>query len=374
MKRLGKFALLSVLALVGFAARAERKIGFQTDAFNRVYPASYAKNFVFSPAAFEIDCAVVAESLDVIPKANVSESMGIVIDFPSTFCPVVDALSSDTNGLSVISARGYCVRSPYGSSPSFRLKLEDLYGVEVMRFNPPDGAENWFHSAMEGTMDDFKLPKAEPKETRYSYYDLETISIAWREVFPEEGIREYVFHSPSKPKVKCLTDIRQADTRETEAFTVLRLPLKGEAWFYAVMPKKGHELAEIRQALTSDEIDEFLAVMDSETDLSVEHGPCAIALPMFTLDRRIDFASALSYFGIPTKGLVNVDGEASPREIVQRTRFTLGNAGEASAKKPSVPAEGVNVKKVLLTRPFVFFVHHKPTRTIPVAGQYCAEE
>lgn len=373
MKRFSPIVVALSLVFASAGLRAERKIGFQADALNRVYPASYAKSFAFSPVSFEIDCAVFAESLDVIPKANVSEAMGIVVDFPSTFCPVLDEFAAETNGFKVVSARGFCVRVPELSPPSFRQKLEDLYGVEVMRANPPDGAENWFRATMEGSMEDFKLSVPERNDKRYAYYDLESISIAWREAFPEDGVREYVFHSPSKPKVKCLTDIRRADTRECAAYTVLRLPLEGEAWFYAVVPKKGHDLSEIRMELTSLKIDDFLATMNSETDLTVEHGLCAIAIPTFTLERFVDCASAMSYFGVPTKGLVNVDAEAVPREIVQHTRFTLANAGGKASERVSA-VEGANVKKVLLTRPFFFFVHHEPTRSILVAGQYCAEE
>ena len=88
--------------LVAAEAGAVKHVGFETDAFNRVYPASYRKSFVFSPLSFEMDCVLIAESLDTIPKANVASMMGVVIDFPSAYRPVIEAYASETNGLDCV--------------------------------------------------------------------------------------------------------------------------------------------------------------------------------------------------------------------------------------------------------------------------------
>ena len=66
-------AMVAALAALAAAeVSAVRHTGFEMDAFNKAYPASNRGTFVFSPVSFEVDCVLVAESLDVIPKADIS--------------------------------------------------------------------------------------------------------------------------------------------------------------------------------------------------------------------------------------------------------------------------------------------------------------
>ena len=371
-----------VLSLAAADLRADRHIGFETDAFNRVYPASFAKSLVFSPASFEIDCAVIAESLETIPKANVSEMMGVVLDFESMYRPIVEAYAARTNGLRVATARGFCLPELKTAQPAFRQQLQRLYDVEVLRAYPPHGAESWFRAAMDGEMEDFCLPAGLMNSGRFAYYDLVSVAVAWRDPFPTENTRKFMFRpaaDAAPQSVVCMSDVRRADTWETKAYTVLRLPLSEGAWFFAMLPNEGFGLAEAREGLSSAAIDRMLATMSSLVDPHVAHGPCAIVLPRIELRSRLDFTAVLTYFGIPVKGLRNVAGDLPAREYVQFAKVSVVEQGPNEQPLARKPAEEVialtpDVKRMVFNRPFLFFVYHEGTKTFPIAGQYCGEE
>ena len=361
---------------------AARHIGFETDAFNRVYPASFAKSIVFSPASFEIDCAVIAGTLETIPKANVSETMGVVLDFESTYRPILEAYAARTNGFEVVSARAFCLPELKQALPAFRQNLQRMYGVEAVRTFPTVGAESWFRATMEGAMEDFRLPVDLARTEKFAYYDLVSVTVAWRDPFPTENTRKLKFRPApdAEPQsVVCMSDVRRADTWETKEYTLLRLPLKDEAWFYALLPKEGFGLAEARADISSVEIDHLLSVMMSDADLHVAHGPCAIVLPRLSLCSRLDFTAALTYFRIPSRGLRHVAGDLAAREFVQVAKFSLAEQGVGETPLAHKDADAVvpltpDVKKLVFNRPFLFFVYHERTKTIPIAGQYCGEE
>lgn len=370
-----------VFLLVLFAGTellAARHIGFQTDAFNRVFPASFRQTAVFSPASFEIDCALIAESLETIPKANVSETMGIVLDFESTFRPVLETLSVRTNGLSVVSARGFCVPETKGVSPQFRQYLEEIYGAEVLPLYSREGPENWFRATMDGEMENFSLPEDALRSNRYSLYDLVSVSAEWLEPFPVANTREVLFHpddTTNTVSVVCMSDVRRADTWENDEYSLLKLPLKDGAFFYAMLPKPGSDLLPVRQDISSLDIDRVLSVTKSITEKGVAHGPCVIVLPKFDLFSRTPFSSVLSYFRIPAKGLVHVAGSRTAREHVQYTRFRLAEHGRSEKPLLQKVAEKVvpidaTTKKLVFNRPFLFFVYHESSATILLAGQF----
>lgn len=382
MRPLGCLLMATIVVAGGLDLEAARQVGFEADSFNRICPASFRKNLVFSPASFEIDCAVIAESLATIPKANVSETLGVMLDFEGLYSPIVEELAVRTNGFEMISARGFCVPELKESLPAFRQYLERVYGVEVMRLNPPRGAESWFRATMEGEMEDFSLTSAAVASERFAYYDLVSIGVSWLEPFPTENTRKIKFRASAEAEPKAvvaMSDVRLADTFETPAYTALRLPLKNDAWFYALLPKDGHGLDEVRADFATAKIDQLLAMMSSVADPNVSHGPTAIVLPRLKIRSRLNFGAALAYFKIPVSGLVNVAGSRSAYEYVQIAEFALAERGRGEAPLVTKPKEAqlpltAGVKRLVFNRPFFFFVYHEKTESIPVVGLFSGEE
>ncbi len=374
MKRI----LLVIVCVLGVsAALAARNLGFETDAFNRMFPLSYTKNVVFSPASFEIDCALIAESLATIPKANVSEMLGVVTDLPNTYGQIIESITASNNGFSFVAARGFVVSQIRKAQPALRQQLERDYGAKVVQAFPAYGATQWFRSMMEGEMEDFELPVAGDKDERYSFYDLVSVGISWRDSFPTANTRNLDFTLPSGEKVKqeYISDVRLADILENKKYTVLKLPLKGEANFYALLPKSNDSMEEVRSAISSATIHEIIAAFNSKSGGVEVDANCAIILPKFEVKSQHELVQALQYFRVPLKPLPNIADNASPRSYVQLTRFVLqeNGANETALKEKDASmqvAVNANTRKLFFTHPFIFFVHHPETSTIPIAGQF----
>lgn len=368
-------AILSVGAAFGV-----RHVGFQTDAFNRAFPASYAESIVFSPGAFEIDCAIIAESLETIPKAKVSERMGVLLSFENTYGPIVEYFASVSNGVSLVSARGFCVNEPRKAPSAHRQFLQRVYRTEVMQAYPEFGAQSWFRTTMDGRMEDFALPNRKMPIGKYSYYDLLSINFGWAEPFPTDNTRKVVFHRQPNDQgepVECLSDVRVAEGWIGPFYTLLKLPMKDGAWFYAMMPHEDRTLEDIRRDLLSTSIDRVLTITKSVTEKGVFNGPCAIVLPKIKIVSRVDFMKILgaAEFSVPTTDLKLIAGSEA-RECVQVISYVLNEQGPGekplkAKDEDEVVAINETTPKLIFNRPFIFFVYHEKTGTVPVAGQFC---
>lgn len=377
MNRWSRTVVGLAVVFLGGALQASRHVGFETDAFNTVLAEKPTENFVFSPLSFELSCAIVAESLETIPKANVADSMGAAIGLEAAFSPVMESLAARTNGFSFVTARAFCVPEIKKANTAHRQYLENVYATEVLRLYPCHGAESWFKTTMEGDMEDFAIPVRIAKAERYSFYDLVSVKLGWKERFPTANTRKMRFHpTPGETiSVECLSDIRYADTCETKEYVALRLPLEDDAWFYAILPNDGFGFDEIRADISSMAIDRFLAGFASISDPEISHGSCAIVLPKFTFTSRIDLMPAFVRFKVPTKGLVSIAPEVSARELIQYVKVEVAECGVGQTPLVEKPAEAIvpltkNTKKLVFNRPYLFFVYDEKTSSIPVAGVY----
>ncbi len=350
---------------------------FETEAFHRASPASYAGNFVFSPVSFEVDCVLMAESLATIPKANVAEKMDVLFGFPSLYRPLVAALHAQTNGFSFLAARGFCIPRIQEANMNHRLHLEREYGAEVMRLVPPEGAEAWFRATVAGQMEDFAISSIDPSLNKYSLYDLASVRVAWRDPFPTANTRTLAFYSngpADSVQTSFMSDVRAAATWEEPEGTLLKLPLKGNCSFYALLPREGTTLADARKAMTGERVKLLLALTGAEA-AEARLSPCALVLPRLDILSKTDLQGIFSYFQIPRSSLVLLSDNMSPHETIQWTRLTLAEHAWDETPLEKKPDDAVipltpSVKRLVFNRPFLFFVYHEETRTLLAMGQF----
>lgn len=365
MKRL----VACVLVLGTMAeAFAMRHVGFETDAFNRAYPVSYAKDMVFSPASFEIDCVLYAQTLDTLSKARVAERMGIVLGFESVYRPILAALSSRTNGISFLAARGFCVPRMKAISPAFRLQFARDFGGIFCEIYPTKGAEAWFKAEMEGEMEDFRVAVDAARDSRYAYYDLVSARFPWEEPFPAANTRTMPFEDAKgdRRNIPFMRDVRVGATWDTPEYVLLKLPMAGGNEFYAMMPTKGSDLGAVKGDISSIEIDTLLSVTKSVTEKGVFNGSLEVALPKMNFFSRLNLGGVMAYFGVPTTGLQKLPGVTGAHEVVQQVKFVLDEGGV----RPRTEEPPRAVRRIAFDRPFLFFIYNEPTATIPVAGQF----
>lgn len=365
-----KRVLASLLILLAADLSAARRIGFGADVFNVLVSSERHGSVAFSPMAFEFDCAVFAEAMETLPRAAVSETLGSLVGLESTYVPILGALANPTNALPLQMARAFCLPDERQAQPTLREQLYQTYGTAVCRLYPKDGAEAWLRTTMEGNFEDFQIGLDLSRSDRYCFYDLVSFRTDWLLPFPTSATTRMEFVRDADDKETCafVRDTRRCDLWESKDALLLRLPLRGDADFYAFMPSEKLTLADVRGDFSSVGIDELLTVTKSVTAKGVWHGSAEIALPKMSLVTRHDLKPALTAFRIPVASLRRL-GVNAVREVVQCVSFTLDEAEPGVAAKPSGEnAGGGAAKRAVFNRPFLFFIHHPPTASLLIAG------
>jgi len=365
------FLLLLSLSL---AVTAGRTPGFSMSAFNQAFPGS-AADVVFSPLAFEIDCAVISEAFGPIEKAKYVEALGALVGYENIYRPIVGFYRDvSTNGVSLVSGRAFLTPSLGLISAKYRVFVQDEYGVQACPFRPyPQCAECYLKAAMDGDMEDFSTPSEILSSPRVSFVDLESFHVRWAEPFPASAVRTIPFTRPDgvKVTVRAMADLRQAGLWQTKNFTMLKLSLADGYFFHAVLPAEGVPLAAIRESFAGERLDAALVVLRSVTEPGVYQGPVEVTLPSLDIVSAVDLCPALRNLGLPLGGFKEIfhGEEASLSSVLQRTAFRLDERGpEGVEARASASVSTKGARPFVADRPFLFFVCHEPTRTIPVAG------
>lgn len=370
--------LLAVLASVECAAA--NHLGFEIDAFNMACSPSNRAGVVFSPLSFEIDGIVFAEASDTITRANVSESIGILSGFEGVYSPLIESFDGRTNGLSVIMARAFCVPDLRYVQPAISQYIQRLYRAETCCTLPKNGTESWFKAAMDGEMEDFVVPSEAASLKHYAFHDAVSVGCEWLEPFPTNNSRRLQFMAWDGSVVErdFMVDLREMDVCDTSIYTAVRIPLRDECEFVAVLPQSGFSLLDVRATFSRNTIDNLFNAFRSLTEGGVSHCPVAILLPKLDVASTVDLLDVMLKLKFPTK-LPKMVGDATPSVIRQLVRFRLCEYGldeEPLAEKPlekQIRATATT-RKIVFNRPFVFFVHHIPTATMPIAGVYAGME
>lgn len=377
MKRFVTFALL---AFASADLLAVRHVVFETDVYNRAFPAGRKGDFAFSPLSAEIDCALAAEALETIPRANVAESMGILVEFAGVYRPILDRLSVQTNGFRFVSARGFCLPDTARPQTAFCRQIQRDYDAEVMPFLPVKGVEAWFHAAMDGEMEDFEIDSRKVQADRHSFYDLIAVRAEWSEAFPTSNVRTLTFTTAGNERrqMPFMTDVRIADTWQEREYMILKLPLRGGFSFYALLPNPGVGLSPVREVFSSEGIESLLVKTGATPVGNFNRGPTVLIIPRFDIDCRTDMLPALQAFRLPVAALARLCPDVPAKEYVQRIRFILAEHGPDEtplAERPPEQQIGIaaDTKRAILNRPFLYFIYDETAKTIPVAGQFTGQ-
>lgn len=369
----------AAFAATAFSADTMCHARFGADAFNRAVSASAKGTVVFSPLSFEIDSVALSDAFDPITKAHFAETIGVLSDFEGVYGQILRTLSdsAETNRFSFVSARAMCLPDMRMASVPYRRDIQRIFSAEVCPATPKDGAECWLRTMLNGDMEDFDIPLGAVSADRYAFYDLASVRFSWLEPFPTSNTRKIAFMTAdgSRREVEAICDIRRADLWENRRFTMLRLPLADGAWFYALLPNGDLKLSDIRAELSSAKIDDLFTVMNSVTVTGVSHGPVAIVIPKMDVTSTLDLVGVFGYFRFPLKGFSRLDSGMRPALVKQRVRFRLDEQGldeePLVEKRPEdVIHADENTKRFVLNRPFLFFICHDPTGTMPLAGQF----
>jgi len=369
----------ALCAAHAFSADNKCHARFGADAFNRAISVAAKGTAVFSPLSFELDSVALSDAFDPITKSHFAETVGVLSDLEGTYGQILGRLraGAESNRFSFVSARAICLPDVRMASVAYRRDVQSVFSVAICGAISKYGAESWLRSMLDGDMEDFDMPLGVVSADKYAFYDLASVKFSWQEPFPTANTRsiQFTLDDGSRCDVEAMCDLRVADVWENRRFSMIRLPLADGAWFYALVPNGDLNVGDIRSDISSVKMDNLLSVMDSVTITGVSHGPVAIALPKMDVTTTVDLTGVFGYFRFPLKGFSRMDSTIRPSQVKQCVRFRLDEQGLDAEPLVEKSEENVvhgdaSTKRFILNRPFVFFVYHEPTGTVPVAGQF----
>lgn len=333
--------------LLPLALQAGRTPGFSMSAFNAAVPASNV-NVAFSPIAYEFDCVVISEAFDSIKRAKYVETLGALVGYDSVYKPLMKRCAESTNGVAFVSTRAFLTPSFNMVDAKFRTFIQNEYGAHACGLRPSSkGAECFLRASMDGEMDDFSISGKVTISPEVSFCDLVSV------------------------RAEMKLGVRNADLWNARRFTMLRLAIADGFCFYAAMPNEGETLDSIRGSFAADKLEEALSVFRAVGDPNVYRGYVDISIPKMSIDSSVDLMPAFKSAQLPLGGFKELKmGPDTPlAHVWQRTRFTLDEGGsDETSVEDGKPRPAAVDRSFACNRPFLFFVYHEPTRTIPVAG------
>lgn len=370
MKRLFVFFVFTVVAIKVFPVSNS---GFGIDAFNRSVSAATRGNAVFSPVSFEIDCVIFSEAFGALTRSKIAEAMGVLTGLESVYHPIYQDFSTASDpSFRLLSARAFCLPDEHKTNRTYRQWMQQTFSGEAFSFAYKNGAECWFRARMEGDMENFALPDKAVTDGRYSYFSLHSISCAWQQWSGMSNTVSTVqFHLADKSvrPLPAMTGLCHVDIWKRKNSTVLHWHLEKGVGFFAIVPNEDLAVRDIRGEFTSNTISEFISVIKSITELNIRHEICQLTLPEIDIASESDMKLVFGYFQFPMTEMERMESGIQPGFVKQHVRFRIQPKTDTLSELPYDNMSG-SAKQVVLNRPFVFFVFHERTQTIPVSGQF----
>lgn len=357
--------------IIASSSLADRSSLFGVNAWNAIFPAgSETANAAFSPIAFEHDCCALAEAFDSIGRANVAETMGVLTDFPSVYGPLISLFEKApvTNRVELLSARAICVKEPAKADKEYRRKILELNGTSVCPAWPTIGVERWFKAKMDGYMEDYLVPASKLSNTGYTLLDVNYIGAELPDGVAVEALTGD-FASPvgktSLPYFKIATKVV---FRYDEGVLSLKIPLKGGADLYIFTTTNDRPLSDARKILTADNFKSVVYNLQSVEGRGAKEAAFDLMLPKIDFTSSCDLEKGLEFANVAESGFTALDKSLKKRVSRQTVRVRV-KSSTAAAESPSEPLAQKR-KRMVIDRPFLFFIHMAENDLIPVMGAF----
>ena len=368
-----KRAIFGIFVVLAAAAFAERSLTPGIEAFNACVPAESENGVAFSPFAFELDCCMFAEALDPVGRANVSEKLAVMSDFAAAYDPVIDTLQAmpPTNRIFFSSARTIGVMDIPKVNAEFKRRLFQMRtNASISRLWPARGAERWFQAMLDGWMEDFVMPVGKIGNEEYTVVDATVVAAQTLDnADATTSDAKFKKSSGGDVKIPFLKFRAKADFVRDAEKVVVRIPLRGDAFLYVLMPRGKTTLADVRRSITGETIImRTLEPLDA-TQKGYGSGVCEVSIPKLDTFTTTETENGFAALKIQAKEILYLYPALLHRTAYQVVRFIL-DAGEVPEKPDVLPAA---TEKLTFDRPFVFFVYHPGKNFIPVVGQFTGE-
>ena len=199
----------------------------------------------------------------------------------------------------------------------------------------------------------------------------------WAEPYREDQITDETFHKEDgKDTPIQLMYSEESRYLEHELATGFLKPYEGgEYAFGALLPREGMALDELLEQLDGNTLQEILQ--------NASNTPVTAAVPKFSFDASAELKEPLIALGMTDafspenanlSGLGTAGGNLYISRVLHKTHIAVDEAGTRAGAVTAVEVEAegaaLEIKSVILNRPFLFFILHEETGTLLFLGTF----
>ncbi len=325
-----KIAIAAVaMASCALAVEGWRTSVFEPGAWNKA--AKDGGTHVFSPVGFAALACMLGEGASVEVRAAISEELGLLNEFSSSFAFVRESYerASESNAVSVTIAPSLWMRRPRMMERSYVHLLQNEFGAEVGVLDGIKSLNTWTLTRTNGRIADI-VPRLPRTGDAIAVCGI-SFDGAWTNPF--RG-------GPVKMKFKCADGTeREIDTLMGDQpmlrlsypkFEIAAIPLAGgDLQIILAMPKEGENIDLVRAgALTSVTFDEVKAsirqLLHAEDG---ERGTGVLTVPLIDITSTFDILPLLSDYKVPQSGFVRFGQDSRLSMATLKVAARLGAEG-----------------------------------------------
>ena len=387
------FLLLAALAPALLWAEAWRPSDFEIKGWNEIVSSTDTCSNVFSPIGLATAIAMLGDGTGGAHRANISEALGLLNDFSSTFSYLFSsyAETSASNAVSIRFAPSLWSRDLSQMDLAYRHSLTRNFGAVTGGLRNLDAINAWTAAKTDGLIS--PMVTAIPADADLLLLTAVSFEGKWRKGFDPARTAEESFSVADGHVAKIpLMHAEAVVTRvSADDFTAIRLPFaaKGVSMVY-LLPSAGLGIDRFRSAIGSSlSVDGLKSQLRAGTGLGVERMPLKLAIPRMEMMSRWDLRPAISFFNVPESGYPHIGATLKVSASWQVAYLKIDETGFSSGGR-TPPSDGGRtqgaerrqredeaddapvhaVESFVLNRPFIYLVWDENTDTVILAGQF----
>lgn len=361
---------------------------FGVKVFQQVAEASGDSNVAFSPYGVASVLAMLQLTASGDTRTQIQEAMGFHIDEPGLGIALRQLhalLLGAWNMDEVTTADAIFVQRDLELVPGFLPRFHRLFrtAVKQVDFSEVERARfiinDWVQRHTRGMIRELLGEDAVNQLTRLVLVNALYFKGQWKLPFPPAGTHHRLFHKSDGSTVKAAMmaqtnyfNYTEFETPEGHLYDVVELPYHGDtvSMFVAAPVQRAVPLSTLTRLLDAQLLRQWKA--------SMRRVPRVLVLPKFSLETEIDLRRPLERLGVsdmfkPSQAdfsSLSVQEQLFVSRALQKVKVQVNETGTvASSATGVVFTARMAPEEMVVDKPFLFLVQHKPTGTVLFLGQ-----
>ena len=352
---------------------------FSLSLLRQIGKTSPEENRLLSPVSIEMALSLTANGAKDETLRQMEEVLGSNLDRLNLSMNCYrEALSSEQPKVLLANSL-WMKEEKFSPNQDFLQTAADYYRPDI--FSSPfddstvEDINHWVSDKTDGLISN-ALDKISPDAVLYLINTL-LFDGKWAEPYREDQITDETFHKEDGKEVPIqLMYSEESRYLEHELATGFLKPYEGgEYAFGALLPREGMALDKLLEQLDGNTLQEILQ--------NASTVPVTAAVPKFSFDASAELKESLIALGMTDafspenanlSGLGTAGGNLYISRVLHKIHIAVDEAGTRAGAVTAVEVEAegaaLEIKSVILNRPFLFFILHEETGTLLFLGTF----